>query len=141
MSELVGKINNAQRIWIAGNGGSASTAEHFATDLVKLGLRAVALSSCTSLITMIANDYGYDKIYSRQLEVFGEPEDLLVTLSCSGTSPNIVEAHKTADEIGMDRYAFETFIEGGKHPGADYRDLEDQHLQQVHEVIDVLEDQ
>lgn len=130
---LAEQIRKARFVWICGNGGSASTSEHFATDLVKKGLRAVALSANTSVITMIANDYGYDQIFSRQLEAFATPDDLLVTISCSGTSPNIVNALEVARERNIPSYSFEVFgIE------TDYGLLEDKHLAFAHEVAKSL---
>lgn len=123
-------IRQAKFVWIAGNGGSASTAEHFATDLIKKGKRAIALSANTSVITMLANDYGYDEIFRMQLATLGGEGDLLITISCSGTSPNIVKAK----EYGMPTYSFETF-EGEDR---DYAKLEDKHLAFAHEVAGLL---
>lgn len=128
--DLVEKIKKARFIWICGNGGSASTAEHFATDLVKKGYKAIALSSNTSIITMIANDYGYDQIFSRQLQVYGTREDLLITISCSGKSPNIIDVQGLA----MPLFEFETFE--GEDRG--YGLLEDKHLKFAHEVAAAL---
>lgn len=130
MNDLIKKIKKARFIWICGNGGSSSTAEHFATDLVKKGYRAIALSSNTSIITMIANDYGYKHIFKFQLERFATKDDLLITISCSGTSPNIVYAMIAARTNGMDVYEFERF---GKN--RDYGKLEDKHLKLTHEVV------
>ena len=129
VNKLIKLIKKAKFIWICGNGGSASTAEHFATDLVKKGYRAVALSSNTSITTMIANDYGYDEIFKKQLKVYGQAGDLLITISCSGTSPNIVKAQS----LGMPCYEFETFGEE-----TDYGLLEDKHLKFAHEVAKAL---
>lgn len=133
MSDLIDLIGKVGTIYICGNGGSASTAEHFATDLVKKGYKAIALSSNSSLITMIANDYGYENIFSKQLQVFADSEDLLITISCSGKSDNILNAHKEARWIGMSVYQFETF---GKI--RDYGKLEDKHLKMAHEIAKEL---
>lgn len=130
MDRLIEQIKKARFIWVAGNGGSAATAEHFATDLVKKGYPAICLNSNTPLITMIANDYGYDQIFSKQLEKLSTRDDLLITISCSGTSPNIERAKKEAfvyKKMGF--YQFETF---GKE--TDYGKLEDKHLKFTHEV-------
>lgn len=126
-------IKKARQVYICGNGGSASTSEHFATDLVKKGIKAFALSANTSVITMIANDYGYEQIFSRQLLTFAMPEDLLITISCSGTSPNIVGALEIAKELGLKTYSFETF---GRIK--DYGLLEDRHLQLAHRTAKLL---
>jgi len=133
VESLVTDIKNAQFIWVAGNGGSAATAEHFVTDLVKKDYRAISLNSNTSLMTMIGNDYGYEFVFSKQLEVYGSPKDLLVTISCSGTSPNILEVQAVAQRLGIKSYEFEIFSHD-----RDYQRLEDEHLHFAHEVIKQL---
>jgi len=133
MKELIKLIKEARFIWICGNGGSASTAEHFTTDLVKKGYKAIALSSNTSVITMLANDYGYNEIFSKQLKVYANKDDLLITISCSGTSNNIIFALNLQEEIGFSIYQFETF---GQE--TDYGKLEDKHLEFAHEVSTAL---
>ena len=130
---LIKDIKEANFIWIAGNGGSAATAEHLTTDLVKKGYRAISLNSNTALMTMIGNDYGYEFIFSKQLDVYGSPKDLLVTISCSGTSPNILEVQAVAQRLGIKTYEFEIF-----NADRDYQRLEDEHLHFAHEVIKSL---
>lgn len=131
MKDLIEKIKKAHIIWICGNGGSAATAEHFTTDLIKKGYPAICLNSNMSVITMLANDYGYDEIFSRQLQALGDDVDLLITISCSGTSGNIVRA---IESVGlMSTYQFEVF---GKE--RDYGLLEDKHLKFVHKVVKAL---
>lgn len=127
MSNIIKAIKRAKTVYICGNGGSASTAEHFTNDLFKKGIKAVCLNSNTSIITMIANDYGYTFVFSKQLEVFADEHDLLITISCSGKSMNIVEAMETADKIGMVSYSFPTF-----HMDKDYGKLENEHLTFAH---------
>lgn len=130
MNELIKKIKKARFIWICGNGGSAATAEHFATDLMKLGYPAIALSSNSSVMTMIANDYGFAYVFSLQLECYASEEDLIITISCSGTSPNIEQAIEIASYKGIDTYSFETFSKD-----KDYQALEDKHLKFAHKLI------
>lgn len=131
---LIDLIKNARFIFVCGNGGSAATAEHFVTDLVKKGYKAICLNSQNSVITMIANDYGYDKIFSKQLEVYASEDDLLITISCSGTSKNIEEALKMAFvKLHMSIHRFPTF---GKDKN--YGKLEDTHLKIAHEVAAAL---
>lgn len=84
-----------QQVFVCGNGGSSSTAEHFTNDLFSREVKAVCLNSNTTLLTMIANDFGYQNVFKRQLDLFAQPDDLLIVFSCSGTSPNIVAALKT----------------------------------------------
>lgn len=131
MKKLIEQIKKARFIWICGNGGSAATAEHFTTDLVKKGYPAICLNSNTSVITMIANDYGYEYIFKKQLEAYANNEDFLITISCSGTSLNIEWAKTIAFPVmGMGFYCFETFSKD-----RDYQKLEDRHLKFAHEVI------
>ncbi|KUL25738.1 hypothetical protein ADL12_34075 [Streptomyces regalis] len=94
-------------VFVVGNGGSASSASHFVCDITKnakpehgRGLRATSLTDM-SVLTAYANDVSYAEVFSRQLESQARPGDLLVVISASGRSPNIVEAVKTAQALGM----------------------------------------
>jgi len=92
--------------WIFGNGGSAADAQHFAAELMHrvdskpIGLRAQALHTDTSLITAIANDEGYNRIFATQLQVLARPQDLAIGITTSGNSSNIIEGLKTARQKG-----------------------------------------
>ena len=134
MKDLVKLIKQARFVYICGNGGSAATAEHFTNDLFSKGIKAICLNSNTSIMTMIANDFGYKKVFAKQLEVYATPDDLLITISCSGTSPNIKQAIGWAKYVGIKTYQFETFKKGDK----DYGLLEDKHLQLVHQIKEAL---
>ena len=134
MKELLKLIKKARFVFICGNGGSASTAEHLTNDLFSNDIKAICLSSNASIMTMIANDFDYQFVYSNQLAVYATKDDLLITISCSGTSPNIVNAEITAGLRGMEVYRFETFKKGDK----DYGKLEDKHLQLVHKIKKAL---
>lgn len=134
MKELLKLIREARFVFVCGNGGSAATAEHFTNDLFSKGIKAICLNSNTSIMTMIANDFGYEYIYTKQLHNMARSEDLLITISCSGTSPNIVDAIEYANFIKMPVYSFETF----KGKDRDYGKLEDKHLQLVHRIKDAL---
>ena len=99
-------------LYLCGNGGSAGNAVHLANDLVYgiakgdgLGMRAHALSANTSVLTCLANDLDYSEIFSAQLKVFGRRGDILIALSGSGNSANILKAISAAKEIGMPTYA------------------------------------
>lgn len=129
MKDLIKKINKANYVFVCGNGGSAATAEHLTNDLFSKGVKVICLNSNTSIMTMIANDFGYEYTFSKQLETLAEEGDLLITISCSGTSKNIVFAKETADMLEMDIYSFETF---GKD--RNYEKLEDKHLQFAHSI-------
>jgi len=134
MNSLINKIKKARFCWIIGNGGSCSTAEHFATDLIKKGYKAISLTN-SSIITMLANDYGYPYIFRKQLEVLANGEDLLITLSCSGKSENILNAQNVFINNGWNYYAFPTFEEEGHK---DFGILEDKHLKMCHEIAKIV---
>lgn len=95
------------KILLAGNGGSAADCQHIAGELVarfnfdRPGLAAMALSVDTSILTAVGNDYGYDRIFSRQIEALGRRGDVLFAYSTSGNSPNILAAIDAAHELGM----------------------------------------
>lgn len=100
-------LRSGGQVYFFGNGGSAADAQHWAAELSgrfymkRPSLPAVALTANTSQITAIANDYGYDQIFSRPLSGIGKPGDMAVGISTSGRSANVVRALQTAREIGM----------------------------------------
>jgi D-sedoheptulose 7-phosphate isomerase len=107
-------------VYLCGNGGSAGNAVHLANDLVYgiakdkgVGMRAHALPANTSILTCLANDLQYTKIFSAQLKVYGRAGDVLVALSGSGNSPNILEALETARGMGLRSFAVLGY-DGGK---------------------------
>lgn len=105
--ELINKtLNSGNTIFLAGNGGSAAMSDHFATDWskgiyesTKKVCKVRSLSSNNALNTAIANDLGYDNVISEQLKLFAEPQDLLVLISSSGNSKNIVSAMHFAKQL------------------------------------------
>jgi len=111
---------SGKTIYICGNGGSAGNAIHLANDLLfgaglsnGLGLRVEALSANSAVLTCLANDIGYENIYSAQLKVKANPDDLLIVLSGSGNSPNVIKALEVANELKMKTFAIVAF-DGGK---------------------------
>jgi D-sedoheptulose 7-phosphate isomerase len=90
------------RVLVCGNGGSAADAQHFAAELVgrftreRQALAAVALTTDTSILTAVANDYGYERVFARQVEALGQPGDVLLGISTSGRSPNVLAAQASA---------------------------------------------
>lgn len=98
---LAEAVKRARRVYLCGNGGSAANAIHLANDFVSCGVRAFSLTADVSTLTAIANDYDYDRVFSLQLLTFGEPGDLLIALSGSGKSRNILKALEMAKRIGM----------------------------------------
>jgi D-sedoheptulose 7-phosphate isomerase len=111
--------NKEASVFFIGNGGSAATASHFANDIAigtndyVLPYKAVSLTDNNAIITAIGNDHGYDQIFIRQLKIFGKPNDVLVGISASGNSENIINAFNYATEIEMDTIAITAF-DGGK---------------------------
>ena len=111
---------------VCGNGGSAADAQHFAAELVgrvrtdRRALPALALTTDTSALTAIANDYGYEQVFSRQVEALARPGDLLFAISTSGTSPNVVAAARVARDRGCSVVAMTGRDGGGLAPLADH---------------------
>lgn len=106
-------------IYICGNGGSAANAIHLANDFIYGagiknggGLRAEALSANAAVLTCLANDLGYDRIYSEQIRIKANPDDILIVLSGSGNSANVVNAIESANEKGMKTFAILGFSGG-----------------------------
>ena len=106
--ELLSCWKDGRQLFICGNGGSAGNAVHIANDFLYgisktygSGLRAHALPANTAVITCLANDVGYDEIFSRQLAVQADKDDILIVLSGSGNSPNILKAVETAHSKGV----------------------------------------
>ena len=104
---MLESVQKGGRILIVGNGGSADQAQHFAAELVgrfrteRTALPAIALTVDTSIITAIGNDYGFDQIFARQVAALGHEGDVLVVLSTSGNSQNVVRAAEVASERKM----------------------------------------
>jgi D-sedoheptulose 7-phosphate isomerase len=92
---------------IAGNGGSAADAQHIAGEFVsrfyfdRPGLPSIALTTDTSILTAIGNDYGYERLFARQVQTHGLPGDVFIGISTSGNSPNVIEAFKACKEKGV----------------------------------------
>ena len=99
-------IKNGGKILLCGNGGSAADAQHIAAEIVgrfkkeRKGMPAIALTTDTSILTSVGNDYGYDYIFARQIEALCRPEDLVIGITTSGNSANVVSAMQAAKEIG-----------------------------------------
>jgi D-sedoheptulose 7-phosphate isomerase len=104
---MFGALANGNRILACGNGGSAADAQHFAAELIgrfereRPGLPAVALTTDTSVLTALANDYAYDEIFARQIRALGQPGDVLLAITTSGNSANVLAAIDAAHEREM----------------------------------------
>jgi D-sedoheptulose 7-phosphate isomerase len=112
-------LHSGNQIFWCGNGGSAADAQHLAAEMVgrfrreRRGLPSIALTTDTSVLTSIANDYGYEAVFSRQIEALGRPGDVLVGISTSGNSCNVIAALEVARLRGVTTVAF-TGAGGGR---------------------------
>jgi D-sedoheptulose 7-phosphate isomerase len=147
---------NDKKILFCGNGGSASDAQHIAAELTgrfylnRSPLYAEALHVNSSYMTAVANDLGYDETYSRMLEACGRKGDLLIAISTSGNSPNVIKALKKANEIGITTIGF-TGNEGGemnnicdiiiKVPSNDTPRIQEAHILIGHILCQLIEEE
>lgn len=112
-------FRSRSKVMLAGNGGSAADAQHIAAEFVNRfyfdrdGLPAIALTTDTSVLTAIGNDYGFDRVFARQVSTLGNKGDVLIAFSTSGTSVNIIEALKECRKKGITTIGF-TGSSGGK---------------------------
>lgn len=107
VERMTNAFNNGNKILSCGNGGSAADAQHFSAELVcrfereRPGLPAVALTTDTSALTAISNDYNYDEVFAKQVKALGQTGDVLLAISTSGNSANVVRAIEAAHEKGL----------------------------------------
>ena len=115
-------MKEGRKLMVCGNGGSAADSQHLVAEFVsrltidRPALRAVALTTDTSILTAIGNDYSYDNVFERQVEALGNPGDVLLAISTSGNSKNCVKALKLAREMGIHTVAY-TGNDGGAMAG------------------------
>ncbi len=108
----IDSLKNGNKILIFGNGGSAADAQHIAAELVgrykteRKGLSAIALTTDTSILTSVSNDYGYSYLFKRQVEALANDGDVLIGISTGGTSANVVSALKIAKKLGCQSIGF-----------------------------------
>jgi len=106
-THLIECLARGGRVFWVGNGGSAADCQHLASELVgrfqreRRGMASLALTTDTSALTSIANDYGFERIFARQVEAIGQPGDLLMAISTSGGSPNVLQAVEVARALGL----------------------------------------
>lgn len=150
----VNVYRNGKKIMIAGNGGSAADAQHFAAELVgrygfdRPSLPSIALTTDSSNLTAIGNDYGYEYVFSRQLEGLAQEGDLFIGISTSGNSQNVINAFVSAKERGVSTVAL-VGRDGGKMAAmADYAiivpsnatpRIQESHLLIEHMLCDIIE--
>ncbi|GGR13137.1 hypothetical protein GCM10010168_33650 [Actinoplanes ianthinogenes] len=153
-ADLARHLGGGGRLLVAGNGGSAAEAQHLAAELVgklredRAPLSAIALTPDSSAVTAISNDYGYDEVFARQVRAHGRPGDVLLVLSTSGRSPNLVAAVRAAKESGLRTWAM---VGAGPSPVGDACDevlhcpspdsqvVQELHLVSVHLMCDYLD--
>jgi D-sedoheptulose 7-phosphate isomerase len=105
---ILAALKRGNKIFLAGNGGSAADAQHIAAEFTgrfereRRGLPAMALTTDTSALTAISNDYGFERVYSRQIEALADPGDIFIAISTSGNSPNILTAIEAAHFMQME---------------------------------------
>ena len=152
---IVNTFRNGNRVYFCGNGGSAADAQHLAAEFSgrfyadRKALPAEALHCNSSYLTAVANDYGFDEIYSRLIDGIGEQGDILVGLSTSGNSPNILKAFKTAKKKEMITIGF-TGKSGGEMrtlcdhliniPSTDTPRIQESHIMVGHIICQLVEE-
>ncbi|HLB38923.1 MAG TPA: SIS domain-containing protein [Actinomycetota bacterium] len=147
---LVASFRAGGALLICGNGGSAADAQHLATEFASTltltharpAMRAIALTTDTSLLTAIANDFGVERMFARQVEAIGRAGDVLLAISTSGNSPNVIAAAGTAATTGMSVIALTGASGGELAPTADVAikvpSIETGHIQECHLAIEQL---
>lgn len=153
-NNIIDAYKNNKKILLCGNGGSAADAQHIAAELVsrfkleRKGLPAIALTTNTSVLTAIGNDYNYDCIFEKQVEAFGQEGDILIAISTSGNSNSIIQSIIKAKDLGLKTISFL-----GKNGGTckDYADInfivpsddtpriQEAHIMIGHIICDIVE--
>ena len=149
-------FKNGKKVLICGNGGSAADSQHFAAefvnafsrDLDRKALPALALSTDTSILTSIANDFQFETVFSRQVEAYGLPGDILITLTTSGRSKNCLVAINMAKSLGLTTIAFTR--SGGQVsslaeisievPSENTQHIQECHMLAYHVITELVED-
>jgi len=142
------------KLLIMGNGGSAADSQHFAAEIVgrfkmeRRGLPAIALTTDSSILTAIGNDYGFDSVFSRQVEALANPEDVVIGFSTSGNSPNVLKALNLARERGCRTVGLLGRDGGSIKPACDFPlvvpssdtpRIQEAHITVIHIVCDLVE--
>jgi len=147
-------LGSGNKLLVMGNGGSAADAQHFAAEIIgrfkleRAALPAIALTTDSSVLTAIGNDYGFDAVFSRQVEGLGRPGDVVFGISTSGNSPNVLAALAKARELGCKTVAL-LGRDGGSIksvadlalivPCTDTPRIQEGHLTIIHIICDLLE--
>lgn len=147
-------LQRGNKILLMGNGGSAADSQHIAAEIVgrykreRRGLPAIALTTDTSILTAVGNDYGFEYVFSRQVEALCDPQDVVVGISTSGNSGNVVKAIEVAKEIGAITVLF-SGGSGGKladmcdyalvMPSKETARIQEAHLFIAHSVCEIMD--
>lgn len=118
---LAARVRAARRVYLIGNGGSFANAQHIQNDLENVGIRAHTLSPAS--LTRTANDAAYDEVFSAWIALHGEPGDMLIALSGSGTSRNILRAIEKAVQLGMDFHLETNYLRESDMQGSEEAQL------------------
>jgi len=153
-AELAWHLGRGGRLLVAGNGGSAAEAQHLAAELVgrlrgeRMPLSAIALTADSSAVSAISNDYGFEEVFARQVRAHGRPGDVLLALSTSGRSPNLVAAARAARESGLRSWAMtgpgpnplaDACDEALCCPSPDSQVVQELHLVSVHVICEYVD--
>lgn len=151
---ITASVKSTGKVLVFGNGGSAADSQHIAAELVgrfkkeRKAIAAISLTTDTSILTALGNDYGYQSIFSRQVEAIGRPGDVAFGISTSGNSPNVIAALEKARSIGMKTIGM-TGKGGGKMskccdvliaiPSDDTPRVQESHIMIAHIICDLVE--
>ena len=154
---LAQALSGGARVLCCGNGGSAADAQHFSSELLnhyeveRAGLPAIALTTDSSTLTSLANDYGYPEVFARQVHALGRPGDILLAITTSGNSGNILRAIAAAHRRGMQVIALSGRDGGGipellqegdteiRAPGSSTARIQEVHLLAIHCLCDLID--
>ena len=152
---IISSLKKEGKVIIFGNGGSAADSQHMAAELVgrfkkeRKGIPAIALTTNTSTISALSNDYGYDIIFKRQVEALGKAGDTAIGISTSGAAKNVIQAMALAKEMGLETIAL-TGKGGGELKGisklalvvesADTARIQEAHILIIHILCELIED-
>ena len=153
--ECIAAFRQGNRVLLAGNGGSAADAQHIAAEFVgryafdRPGLPSIALTTDTSMLTAIGNDYGFDRIFCRQLEANGRKGDVFIGISTSGNSPNVIAALQRARQLDITTIGLTGQSGGGIQAHCDYciqvpsmstPRIQESHIMLAHIICDLVEE-
>lgn len=136
--QIIDCFKNGGKLLLAGCGGSAAESQHFAAELVgkfehkRKALPAIALTTDSSILTAISNDWGFSYVFSRQIEALGNPKDLVIGISTSGKSHSVINAKLTAEEYGL------TYIDLPRQ-GNSTAKIQEYQLKLIHDICRLVE--